>query len=176
MLSFFKIQSYLFASLQNNNIIFQASFASNPSILGDGAILVAGGSGPGNNTIEYLTSTGWKVSPTKLPASSYQGCAAPINSTHYIILEGKNGNIESNRVFFYNIISGALTQGPSRTFARSGFSCTTGNFGANTTAVVIAGGGNGINYVNTVEYLDLSIGYWITTAGKWNLIFCFIIN
>ena len=146
---------------------FQASFASNPSITGDGAILVAGGSGLNNNTIEYLTINNvWKVATTKLPAASYQGCAAPVNSTHYIILEGRNGNVESNRVFFYNVATGILTQGPNRTVARSGFSCATGRFGVSTTAVVIAGGRNGITYYNSSEYLDLSLGYWIKTAGK----------
>ena len=128
--------------------------------------MVAGGSGSNNNTIEYLTSTGWKVSPTKLPAYSYQGCAAPINTTHYIILEGRNdNNVESNRVFFFNLATGSLTLGPNRLVARSGFSCATGRFG-NTTAVVIAGGRNGLTYYNTSEYLDLSVGSWSKASGE----------
>ena len=129
---------------------------------------MAGGSGIGNNTIEYLTSTGWKVATTRLLAASYQGCAAPINSSTYIILEGRNGNVESNRVFFFNVVTGSLTQGPNRLIARSGFNCATGRFGTTTTAVVIAGGRNGITYYNSSEYLDLSLGVWTKTVGRFH--------
>ena len=152
--------------------LFQAAYASNPAITGNGAFLVAGGSGPGSNSIEYLTSSGWKLSSTKLPSASIYGCAAPVNSSHYIILEGKNGNdTESNRTFFFNPSTEELTPGPQRLVARAGFSCATTRFGSGSTVVVVAGGRSGSTCHKSVEFLDLSIGSWSAAAGKCLIIF-----
>ena len=130
---------------------------------------MAGGLGPDNTTIEVLTPLlGWKPSPAKLPQPSIEGCAAAINSTHYIILEGHNGGaipVQTNRTFFYSLLTGTLIPGPARNVARTALSCSAGAFGS-ITAVVLAGGRTGTFYYNSTEYLDLSVGKWVVGPGK----------
>jgi hypothetical protein len=144
---------------------------ANPS--GTWKIATAGGdqTPTAGTTIEYLTSTGWKMSTAKLPRRQWHNCMTAINSSTFFLFEGHNfdTNYQSQRTFFLNIDSNTVVEGPPIKIARERAGCsilndrvTGGKY------IVIAGGYNSTYYnyaspywyLNTSEILDLATLTW----------------
>jgi hypothetical protein len=135
-------------------------FAFNPSIIGSGRIVAAGGYNL--TSIEYLTPTGWVQSTAKLPVPSHYGCMVAINSSTVMIFEGLDFSVisHSKKTYFFNHQTNSLTNGPPLLQGRYSFGCgsmkdpITG-----TLSIVVAGGTSNVQLIST-EILDLATGVW----------------
>ena len=145
---------------------YVGSTAFNTDINGNGRIIsVASVAGGFERSIEYLTTNGWKLAASKLPSFTTYSCAAPINTTTYIILSGIVNNNTTKVTFYFDVTADRLTNGPPMKVGRAEFTCgrmidpKTGR-----TKIVAAG----TPFVNSTEILDVATGEFFQTfsGGK----------
>ncbi len=149
------------------------SSVTNPNPAGTWKIATAGGdlTPTAGTTIEYLTTSGWKMSAARLPRRQWHNCMVAINASTFFLLEGLNSdtNDQSQRTFFLNIETNIVVAGPPIKVARQGAGCSVLNDRSTGRQHIVVGGGYNYTlfntatfnwYLNSTEILDLSTLTW----------------
>ena len=106
------------------------------------------------------------VSGPNLPYGLGGMCAIKISENEIFVIGGWDGTSSRNEVWIYDLQNGfARTQGPSLTTARYDHSCSTMKDGQKT-LIVVAGGYNGDQSLDSVEIYDASDKMWHSGKNK----------
>ena len=106
------------------------------------------------------------VSGPNLPYGLGGMCAIKISGNEIFVIGGWDGTSSRNEVWIYDPQNGfARTQGPSLTTARYDHSCSTMKDGQKT-LIVVAGGYNGDQSLDSVEIYDASDKMWHSGKNK----------
>ena len=139
-------------------------YASATEVNNDETLIIGGYYGNALKTTELISSSG-SVKGKDFPTTVYGHCAIKINSTHGLVIGGKQDGSYSASTWFVDLTTTTFTPGPPMKMKRLHYGCTTFNLGTKTFGIV-SGGQNNENRLDSTEIIDLDENHPTWTEGK----------